>query len=72
MRLSQNMGIGTDSSEFVERVAEAIEISVADVDDLRNMVSYKLYFGSKINEKGEEYSLIDQLDSGKYTDSGVM
>lgn len=72
MRLAQNMGIDTNSSVFDERVAEAMGISISDVDDLRNMINCKPTSGSKINEEGEEYSLIDQIDSGKYADSGVM
>lgn len=72
MRLAQNMGVDTSSSEFDERVAEAMGISISDLDDLRNMINCKPTSGSKVNEEGEEYSIIEQLDDGKYADSGVM
>ncbi len=72
MRLAQNMGVDTSSSEFDERVAEAMGISISDLDDLRNMINCNPTSGSKVNEEGEEYSIIEQLDDGKYADSGVM
>lgn len=72
MRLAQNMGIDTNSSEFDEKVAEAMGISISDVDALRKMINCKPISGSIINEEGEEYSIIEQLDSGRYADSGVM
>ena len=72
MRLAQNMGVDTSSAEFDERVAKAMGISISDLDDLRNMINCKPTSGSKVNEKGEEYSIIEQLDGGKYADSGVM
>ncbi|MDM8209635.1 hypothetical protein [Mediterraneibacter glycyrrhizinilyticus] len=72
MRLAQNMGVDTESSEFDDRVAEAMGISTSDVDNLRSMINCRPIYGSRVNEEGEEYSLIDQLDSGKYTDIGVL
>lgn len=72
MRLAQNIGIDIDSSEFDERVAEAMGISISDMDELKSMINCKPTSGSMINEEGEEYNLIDQLDSGRYTDSGVI
>lgn len=72
MRLAQNLGIDTNLSEFDERVAEAMGISISDLDHLRKMINCKPTSGSKTDEEGEEYSIIEQLDSGKYADSGVM
>lgn len=72
MRLAQTMGINVESPEFDERVAEAMGISVSEVDDLRNMVNSKPTSGNYVNEEGEEYSLIDQIDSGQYTDEGIV
>ena len=72
MRFAQNMGIETDSSGFDDKVAEAMNISISDVNELRNMIICKPTSGIATNEEGEEYSLIDQIDSGKYTDGGVM
>ena len=72
MRLAQTLGINTESSEFDERVAEAMGITTTEVDSLRSMISCKPTFGSYVNDEGEDYSLIDQLDSGTYTDTGIL
>jgi len=72
MRLAQTLGINTESSEFDERVADAMEITTAEVDSLRSMINCKPTSGSYINDESEEYSLIDQLDSGTYTDTGIL
>ena len=72
MRLAQNMGVDTESSEFVDKVAKAMGISSSDMDNLRSMINCRPTYGNKVNEEGEEYSLIDQLDSGEYTDTGVL
>ncbi len=72
MRLAQNMGINTESPEFDDRVAEAMGISAAEVENLRYMVTFKPTAGSYVNEEGEEYSLIEQMDSGIYTDAGLI
>lgn len=72
MRLAQTLGINTESSEFDERVAEAMGITTAEVDSLRSMINCKPMSGSQVNDEGEEYSLIDQLDSGTYTDIGIL
>ena len=72
MRLAQNMGIDTESQEFDEKVAEAMGITVDEVNNLRGMVNCRPTSGKNVNEEGEEYSLIDQLDSGNYTDSRIL
>lgn len=72
MRLAQNMGINTESHDFDERVAEAMDITVDEVNNLRRMVNCKPTSGRSVNEEGEEFSLIDQLDSGNYTDSRIL
>lgn len=72
MRLAQTMGINIESSEFDERVANAMGISVSEVDDLRNMINLKPTSGNYVNEEGEEYSLIDLIDRGEYTEEGII
>ena len=72
MRMTQSLDINTESSEFDERVAEAMGITAAEVDSLRSMISCKPMSGNYVNDEGEEYSLIDQLDSGIYTDTGIL
>ena len=72
MRLAQTMGLNTESPEFDERVAEAMGISAIEVDNLRNMINSNPTSGRYVNEEGEEYSLIDQIDSGNYTDAGII
>lgn len=72
MRLAQTMGINTESPEFDERVAESMGISVKEVNALRNMINAKPTSGNYVNEEGEEYSLIEQIDSGKYTDEAII
>ncbi len=72
IRLAQSMGVNTESSEFDERVAEAMEISVIEAANIRNMIRSKPTSDSGVNEEGEEYSLIDQIDSGNYTDAGMI
>ncbi len=72
MRLAQTMGINIESPEFDERVANAMGISVSEVDDLRNMINLKPTSGNYVNEEGEEYSLIDLIDRGEYTEEGII
>lgn len=72
MRLAQTIGINTESPEFDERVADAMGITAAEVDGLRSMINCKPAFGSYVNDEGEEYNLIDQLDSGIYADAGIL
>lgn len=72
MRLAQTMGINIESPKFDERVAEAMGISDSEVGDLRNMINLKHTSGNYVNEEGEEYSLIDQIDSGEYIDKGII
>lgn len=72
MRLAQTLGINTESSEFDERVAEAMGITTSEVDSLRSLINCKPTSGNYVSDEGEEYSLIDQLDSGTYTDTGIL
>ncbi len=72
MKLAQTMEINTESSEFDERVAEAMGITPSEADNLRNMVNCKPASGSYVNNEGEEYSLIDQLDCENYADTGIL
>lgn len=72
MRLAHSMGVNTESPEFDSRVAEAMGISVKEVDDLKKMISVKPVSGTCINEEGEEFSIIDQIDSGKYTGEEIF
>lgn len=67
MRLAHTMGINTDSPEFDERVAEAMGISVNEVDVLRKMICAKPTSDSYTNDEGKEFSIIDQIDCGEYT-----
>jgi hypothetical protein len=43
-------------------------ITIAEVNGLRSMINCKPTSGRYINDEGEEYSFIDQLDSGVYAD----
>lgn len=67
MKLAHTMGINTDSPEFDERVAEAMGISVNEVDVLRKMIYVKPTSDSYTNDEGKEFSIIDQIDCGEYT-----
>lgn len=72
MRLAQTIGVNTESSEFDERVAEAMGLTSEEVYGLRSMINCKPKYGSYVNDEGEEFNLIDQLDSGLYTDTGIL
>ena len=72
MRLAQNMGLDTDSPEFDEKVAEAMEISTNEVENLRKMINTKPTSGSYVNEDGDECDLIDQIESDNYADTGII
>ena len=72
MRLAQTIGINTESAEFDEKVAEAMGKTAAEVDILRTMINCRPVSGNYINDEGEEYSIIDQLDSGLYADTRVL
>ncbi len=67
MKLAHTMGINTDSPEFDERVAEAMGISVNEVDVLRKMIYVKPTSDSYTNDEGKEFSIIDRIDCGEYT-----
>ncbi len=72
MILAAKIGINTESSEFDERVAVAMGVSVSKVRHLRSIINTKPTSSSCTNKEGEEYSLIDQIDSGNYTDAGII
>ena len=72
MRLAHSMGVNTNSHEFDVKVAEAMGISVNEVNALRKMINAKPVSGNYINEEGEEFSIIDQIDSGEYTGDKIV
>ena len=72
MRLAHSMGVNTDSPEFDIRVAEAMGISITEIDALKKMISVKPVSGTFINEEGEEFSILDQIDSGEYTGEEIF
>lgn len=72
MRLAKTMGHDTDSDEFDQKVAVAMGLSLEEIWSLKQMVNCKPVSGTVLNDQGEEYSLIDQIDSGLYTDAGMV
>lgn len=72
IRLAQSMGQETDSDEFNQKVAEAMNLSEDKVVELRRMIESKPKSGTYTNDEGEEFSLLDQIDSGVYTDSSIL
>ena len=72
MRLAKSMGTDIDSPEFDKRIAEAMGLSLEDINYLKKIVNSKPTSGRGTNEDGEEYDLIEQLDSGEYTDSQII
>lgn len=68
MRLAQTMGIDTEAYGFDKKVAEAMGITPVEVTRLRDMINCKPTSGGEC----EEYSLIDRLDSGNYTDDNIL
>ena len=72
MKLAQSLGIDTSTSEFNEKILEAMGVSLKEVNMLRDMVNCKISAGTQSNEEGEEYSIIDQIDSGNYVETGFL
>lgn len=72
MRLAQAMGIDMESPAFDKRVAEAMGITAGEAGSLRNMLRYKPAYSGCVGDNGDGYSLIDQLDSGSYTDTDIL
>lgn len=72
MRLAQSMGQKTNTDEFNKKVAEVMGLSPEKVDALRLMVESRITSGTVINDEGEEFSLLDQIDSGIYPDSNIL
>lgn len=66
------MGNEPDGSEFDKKIAETMGISVGDVAELRKLISLRTVSGETNDDDGEEYSIFDQIDSGKYVDSDVL
>lgn len=71
MRFAQSMGQETYSDDFNQKVAEAMNLSEDEAVELRRMVESKPRSGTYTNDEGEEFSFLDQVDSGVYTDSSI-
>ncbi len=71
MKLAQSMGADIDSDSFKKMVSDAMGISVEAVEDLQHMAESKPVSCTYVNEEGEEFSLIDQLDGGIYVESAI-
>lgn len=72
MRFAQSMGQDTNTDEFNQKVAEAMDLSIDDIANLRMMIETRPTSGTFTNDEGEEFSLIDQIDSGIYSDSSIL
>ena len=72
MKLAQSMGIDTSSTEFEQRVSEAMGISLKEMVVLKNMVNSKVMPITAISDDGEEFSLLDCIDNGEYADSELV
>ena len=72
MSLAQSMGRDIDSQEFDQKVAEAMCLTLGELSSLKQMVNSKPVRGTILNNEGEEYSFLDQFDSGTYTDSVII
>lgn len=72
MKLVQSMGMETNAQEFEQKVAEAMGLTMSELKSLKQMVECKPISGIVLNDEGEEYSFIDQIDSGVYVDTGVL
>ena len=72
MRLAQVKGINPESPEFERKMIEVMGLTSQEWSALRDMINSKPVPGICFNSEGEEYSLIDQLDSGSYTDSSIL
>lgn len=71
MKLVQSMGVDANSSEFDQKIADAMGISIEAVSELKKMSSSKPTTVNVVSSEGEEYSLIEQIDSGIYTDTSI-
>lgn len=72
MKLAQSMGMDTNAHKFDQKVAEAMGLTMGELSSLKQMVECKPVSGTILNDEGEEYSFIDQIDSGVYVDTGML
>lgn len=72
MKLTQSMGMDTSSEDFDRKVAEAMSLSMSELSALKEMVDCRPIYGTILNKYDEEYSFIDQIDSGTYVDAGII
>lgn len=72
MKLAQSMGKDIHSEEFNQRVAEAMGLTIDELYDLKQMSDFKPVNGTIMTTEGEEFSLIDQLESSVYVDTEMI
>ena len=72
MKLAQSMGQGSNSADFDQKIAEAMGFTMAEVKSLKEMLACKPTRDTVLNVEKKEYNLLNQLDSGFYTDAGMM
>lgn len=72
MKLAQSIGIDTASREFDLKVAEAMGLPISEIEILRKMANSRSVSTISFDQDGEEFNLIDQIDSGIYTETGLI
>lgn len=68
MKLAQSIGIDTSSPEFDIKVAEAMDLPISEIEILREIANSRSVSTISFNQDGEEFNLLDQIDSGIYTE----
>ena len=72
MKLAQSIGIDTSSPEFDLKVAEAMDLPISEIEILREMANSRSVSTVSFNQDGEEFNLLDQIDSGIYTETVLI
>lgn len=72
MKYAQSRGSDTDDPIFNLKLAEVMGITIEDLGLLKEMVECKPVSGIILNDDGDEYSIIDQVDSGACIETEVI
>ena len=72
MKLAQYIGADVDSVDFEAKMADAMGVTVEDITELKKISNYKPSSDSTYNDEGDEFSVFDQIDSGKCTENEMI
>ena len=72
LRFAQKKGMDVDSNEFILKFMEITGLDEEKVKTIREMINSQTLYDSIINDGDEEFSLLEQIDNGEYSDKNLL